>query len=481
MLPEWTTLLVVATVAAWLGLGAFGTAHAVMYKRDPRSSALWGIVNFTLPILGPWLYWGFGINRVRRRAIKRLGWRARTFRAADHAPTGEVADPAHDAVAHLTGLHAVADRMTHLPLLPGNAVEPLHNGEQAYPAMLDAIRSATRSVTLASYIFDWDDVGRSFADALADAARRGVRVHVLLDGLGAVRTCSRVGRRLIRAGAEVSAFFPLRFPLGRVRLNLRNHRKTLVVDGQVGFTGGMNISARHLAKRPDPRRVEDLQFRITGPVVGEMQQTFAEDWFLATDDILAGPAYYPEIDPAGPALCRSISSGPDEHIGTIHWIIQAAIADARERVRIATPYFIPSRTLIETMGVAAMRGVDVRVVLPSIVDLPFMRWAADAYHWQLLQSGVRIYRRRPPFVHTKLMIVDDRWVLLGSANLDPRSFRLNFEFNIEVYDRELAGRLGRTMDDDMITSDEVTLDEVDARSRPVRLRDGLVKVFSPYL
>jgi cardiolipin synthase len=243
----------------------------------------------------------------------------------------------------------------------------------------------------------------------------------------------------------------------------------------------MHISARHLVQRPKPNRVEDLHFRITGPVVGEMQQTFAEDWFLATDEILAGPAYYPELERTGRALCRSISSGPDEHIDVIHCIMHAAISEARESVRIATPYFIPSRVLIDTMGVAAMRGVDVRVVLPSHVDMPFMRWAADAYLWQLLQTGVRIFRRPPPFVHTKLMVVDGRWVLLGSANLDPRSFRLNFEFNIEVYDREMAAGLGREMGDVMRDADEVTLEDVDARSKAVRLRDGLVKLFSPYL
>jgi len=481
MIGDLSTVILVSAVVAWAGLGAVSASHSVMSKRDPRGAALWVIVSFTLPILGPWLYWGFGINRVHRRAIKRLGWRGRSFRAADHAPSTEAVDSIDSVLGHLKGLDVVGRRLTDMPLAPGNLVEALHNGEEAYPAMLEAIGSARRSVTLGSYIFDWDEIGRRFTEALGEAAGRGVRVHVLLDGLGAVKAFSRVGRRLIRSGAEVSAFFPLRFPLGRFRLNLRNHRKIVVVDGSTGFTGGMNISRKHLAGRAAADRIEDVHFRIRGPVVGQIQQAFAEDWFLATDEILSGPAYYPELSAAGSAWCRGISSGPDEHIGATHRIIHAAIAAAKREVTMVTPYFIPSRTLIETMGIAAMGGVEVRVLLPSQVDHRFMGWAADAFLWQLLENGVRVYRQPPPFVHTKLMIVDRRWVLLGSANVDPRSLRLNFEFNVEAYDGALAEGLSKWLDERIGRCVVETLAKVDGRSRGVRVRDGFVKMFSPYL
>jgi cardiolipin synthase len=302
-----------------------------------------------------------------------------------------------------------------------------------------------------------------------------------VDGLGALRAFSRMGRLLLRSGAEVAAFFPLRFPFGRFRLNLRNHRKTLVVDGRDGFTGGMNISSRHLYDTGREDRVEDLHFRIGGPVVAEMQHAFAEDWALSTARVLQGEEYFPALQPVGPALCRGVSSGPDEDFESIHWIVQAAIASAQRSVVIVTPYFIPTASLLTTVIMSALRGVEITLVLPSFVDLPYMRWAADAYLWQLLEHGIRVIRRPPPFVHTKLMLVDDRWVLLGSANMDPRSFRLNFEFNIEAYDAALASRLRGWLDQTLAGLLPVTLEEMDSRPPMRRLRDGLAKLASPFL
>lgn len=475
------TSLVVAVVFVWLSLGGVAAAHAIMFKRDPRASVIWVIVSFTVPFVGPWMYWGFGINRIRRRAIRHKSRRIQPLTLPRVVTLHPDIPSEHDAVAHLRDLFTLADRVTEMPMLGGNTVEPLYNGEEAYPAMLDAIRSASKSVTLASYIFDWDAVGMEFTDALGDAARRGISVHVLLDGIGAVQAFSRVGRRLIKSGAEVSAFFPLRFPLGRLRLNLRNHRKILVVDGHTGFTGGMNISNKHYANRSAPDRVSDIHFKITGPVVAELQHAFADDWHLATDQTLDGQNYYPSIEPAGQALCRGISSGPDENIGKIHWIIQGALSAARHTVHVVTPYFIPSRALLASMIIAAMRGVNVNLYLPSNTEPRFMQWAADAYLWELLEHGIHVFRQPPPFAHTKLLVVDARWLLFGSANLDVRSFRLNFEFNVEAYNSELGQLLDRGLTDLQDRSRRITLDEIDARPIPRRLRDGLVKLFSPFL
>ena len=468
-------------VVVWLLLSGWAAAHAVLHKRDPRSATIWVFVCFTLPLIGPWFYWGFGINRVQRQAVKHLGRRKRAFDLPHLVDAHRSIDEHPDAVGHLRSLRTVADRVTRMPMLAGNKIVPLHNGEQAYPRMLLAIREAERSVTLASYIFDWDEVGREFGQALAEAARRGVHVHVLVDGLGALGSFSRMGRLMLKSGVRVAAFFPLRFPFGRVRLNLRNHRKLLMVDGRIGFTGGMNISQRHLLHAPGPARVEDLHFEITGPVVSEMQHAFGEDWALVTDEVLEGEGYYPNLASTGPALCRGLSSGPDDDFEKTRWILLAAFASAARSVRIVTPYFIPSGGLVSAMAMASLRGVSITLLLPSVVDHTYMRWAADAYLWQLLRMGVRVVRRRPPFVHTKLLIVDDRWVLLGSANLDPRSLRLNFEFNVEAYDTALAGSLCTWLDELAAKGDEVTLDEVDARPTWQRLRDGVVKMASPFL
>jgi len=474
-----TGWLELAAAAAWFVLATIAASHAVRYKRDPRSAALWVVITVCIPLFGAWLYWAFGINRVERRAVRRLGRRNRQFDSGQSAVASGVSQSG--VVGHLRPLQVIADRVTRLPMLEGNLLEPLHNGEQAYPRMLAAIANAQRSVTLASYIFDWDEVGQEFTEALCHAAGRGVQVHALLDGVGALGSFSHVGRRLLKSGAAVAAFFPLRFPLGRVRLNLRNHRKIMVVDGQTGFTGGMNISVRHLTERDAPDRTEDLHFQVTGPVVGEMQHAFVEDWALAADTVLEGESYFPSLSASGPATCRGISSGPDEDFEIIHWILLAAANSARYRVRIVTPYFVPTTPLVSALVMAALRGVRVELLLPSVVDVRIMRWVADAYLWQLLEHGVRVYHQPPPFVHTKLMIVDERWVLLGSANCDPRSLRLNFEFNIETYDPTLAGELWRSLDDCVARATPVTLDQIDARPTWKRIRDGTLKMFSPHL
>jgi cardiolipin synthase len=255
----------------------------------------------------------------------------------------------------------------------------------------------------------------------------------------------------------------------------------MVVDGCRGYTGGMNISARHLAQRDGPAGTKDLHFEITGPVVAEMQHAFVEDWALATDAVLQGEAYFPELTMTGPAICRAISSGPDEDFEIIHWMLLAALSSARGSVRIVTPYFVPTGPLISALAMAALRGVEITLLLPSIVDVRFMRWVADAYLWQLLERGIRVYRQPPPFVHTKLMIVDERWILLGSANLDPRSFRLNFEFNLEAYEPTLAGELCRWLDEQTSLAEPVTLEEIDARPTWKRIRDGTLKMMSPHL
>lgn len=475
---EW--MIVGAVVVVWLVVTALAVGHAIMYRRDPRSTLIWMWVSLALPIVGAWLYWVLGINRIERKAI-RLGKREKPFETFDRSHVDAASDHHREAVGHLVSLRKIADRVTRMPLLSGNAIEPLHNGEQAYPRMLEAIGRAERSITLVSYIFDWDDVGHEFVAALDAAAERGVRVHVLVDGVGVLGSFSRMGRLLLQSGAEVAAFFPVRFPWGRIRLNLRNHRKILVVDGKVGFTGGMNISSRYLIESGSADRVEDLHFELTGPVVAEMQHAFAEDWALATGEVLQGEAYFPRLMPVGPALCRGISSGPDEDFEDIHWILQAALTSADFDLQIATPYFIPTSALVTGMVMAALRGVRIRLVLPSLVDYRFMRWAADAYLWQLLEHGIEVYRRPPPFVHTKLLIADRRWLLFGSANLDPRSFRLNFEFNVEAYDAVLADRLSAWLDERIAESQCVTLDQMDSRPTWRRLRDGVAKVFSPYL
>ena len=469
---------IVLFLAAFLSAG-----HALLHKRDPRAALGWIVTCLALPGAGAVLYWFFGVNRIRTRA--------RDWRAKGHGmPWGEppLCPWSVEESASLpflqenySSLLSLSDAVTRRNLLQGNCVLSLHNGEVAYPAMLEAIATARRSVHLSTYIFDTDHSGRQFIEALLEAAGRGAEVLVLVDALGE-RYSLPTARRLLRGSkVRVARFLPPSLWRRGINFNLRNHRKLLVVDGEVGFTGGMNLGDRHLAEQKEnPRRVADIHFRVAGPVVGHLQEAFLEDWHFATGESL--PIFeYPSPLPEGEAFCRGISAGPNEDFEELTWIIVGALNSARRRVRIMTPYFIPDRTLVTALNAASLRGVEVDVVLPRQNNLPYVAWATRAYQWELLQHGTRIWYQPPPFVHSKLLLVDDRYALVGSANLDPRSLRLNFEFNLEVYDRELTATLAGHFDGVRAASDRVTLAEVDGRPLAQKLRDACVKLFSPYL
>lgn len=470
----------------WSALGMavlFSAGHALLHKRDPRAGLGWIVTCLALPGLGACLYWLFGVNRIRTRARdwqalgKGMVWVEPGL--CEWSPEREEALPFRRE--NYAALLSLSDAVTRRPLLSGNRILPLHNGEEAYPAMLQAIGEARRSVVLSTYIFDADNTGKKFVEALQNAVNRGVTVKVLIDGLGERYSFPPVGRLMRGTGIRVARFLPPSLSGRGIYFNLRNHRKLLVIDDSVGFTGGMNIGDRHLAaERSNARRVEDIHFRLEGQIVGHLQEAFLEDWHFVTGEDFDDVPYPPPV-PGGEAFCRGISAGPNEDFEKLTWIVVGALNCARRRVRIMTPYFIPDRSLITAINSAALRGVEIDIVLPGKNNLFYVAWASWAYHWEMLEYGTRIFYQPPPFVHSKLLLVDDEYVLAGSANLDPRSLRLNFEFNVEVYDRELTDKLHRHFDDVCARSHELTLPEVDGRSLPQKLRDAFAKLFSPYL
>jgi cardiolipin synthase len=304
---------------------------------------------------------------------------------------------------------------------------------------------------------------------------------VLIDDVGSKYSRPNMVRRLNEAGLTVAGFLPTWIPRLPKYANLRNHRKILVVDGKVAFTGGTNIREGHWLTRKPKEPVQCLHFRLDGPVVAQIQKVFATDWAFAVGEKLAGDDWFPPVGRAGNVWARGIEHGPDEHFEKMADTIAAALASARHKVRIATPYFLPNASLIQALNVTAMRGVDVDIYLPSANNIALVQWATTAQLWQTLEKGCRVYYTSPPFDHTKLMIVDDIWTLIGSTNWDPRSLRLNFEFNVECYDENLARSLNEIVDKKAQSAHEVTLDEVNGRGFPIRLRDGLARLLTPYL
>lgn len=468
-------------VGAHLALSPVAALHAMLNKRDPRAALGWVSVCLFFPLAGPVAYYLFGINRIQTRA-RRLARRPSPGKPAACEPdgkagvSGRAAPPADPTLAAFV---SVSNRVVARPLTAGNQVAMLRNGEQAYPDMLDAIGRAADRVLLITYLFENDATGDAFVAALGAAHARGVDVRVIVDGVGHLYSWPSISRKLRRAGVRVVRFLPPGLWPPSFSVNLRNHRKILVVDGVLGFTGGMNISARHLVESGSSGRTADLHFRVQGPVVAQLEEIFAEDWRFAAREVL-GPT--PVVHPvAGTADCRCIGDGPNEDLDRIALVVMAAISAARRQVTVVTPYFLPPREMIASLQSAALRGVDVAVVLPSRSNLRYVDWATRNLLWQLLGNGVRVYYQPPPFAHTKLLVVDDVYAQVGSANMDPRSLRLNFELNLEILGADAVRPLADYAHGIRAGAAAVELAELDARPLPIRIRDALCWLFLPYL
>lgn len=472
-------IAIIATCVAALSLIAAG--HALLYKRDSRSALGWMSLSLTLPLLGPFLYWCLGVNRISRRARiwQKSGRRisgVEIFPIEDHEVESVQLPP---AALHLRDLRILADHIVQTRLREGNHITALVDGDEAYPAMLAAISEAQESINLSSYIFDADGIGTEFVKQLKDAAERGVEVRVIIDALG--EKYSRISPRKALAGSRVRLvrYLPLRHG---AYINLRNHRKLLIIDGSKAFTGGMNIRSRHQTSHAEHlRAIHDMHFCVRGPVVNDMQRAFLEDWHFVTGERLDNPLLFPAIEPQGNSLVRCISDGPNKEFRKLEQIIMGALSCAGQSVLIMTPYFVPDRPMISALITAALRGVDVRIVLPGKNNLPFVQWASNALLGDLLANGVRIFYQPPPFVHTKIFMVDDIWSLIGSANLDARSLRLNFELDLSIFDSTLTSQLKSHFEAALAASSEITPAELELRSFPVKLRENFARLFSPYL
>ena len=459
---------------AVLAAALFASGHAVIYKRESRSAALWVVLIWVMPALGPILYLLMGVNRVQRRAARLRGDMVRH--------RGELSVAAGEPPGtHLAPLARMMNNVVERPLVPGNSIEALVDGVQAYPAMLEAIESAQSSIMLASYIFHRDGIGAQFVDALVRALRRGVAVRVLVDDADVRFTWSSAFKPLRRAGVPLGVFNPPLLPARLNAVHLRNHRKILVVDGTLGFTGGMNIDRRYWNPETPGQASRDLHFRLRGPVVGQLTEVFADDWHFATGETLRGAPWFVPLLPAGRVLARCIDDGPDEGTEPLRWSMVGGLNQAQRSVRIMTPYFVPDGALITALDVAAMRGVEVDILLPSVSDLPHVHWAAWGQLWQVLERGCRVWCSAPPFDHSKLMVVDGAWTLLGSANWDARSLRLNFELNVECYSVEFGAHMEGLVQARVNAAQPVTLSDVNARPLAVKLRDGAARLFAPFL
>ncbi len=459
--------------------------RVLLQQREASATLAWILIIVFLPFLGVALFFLIGRPRVRRRTRKRLRSRDALERGPGHLPYRDSGCDLVVPESEMPNLPRIISRVAtcvnDTPPLQGNRTEVFIDTDLAYDRMEAAIRSARHHVHMMSYIYRDDLAGRRFRDLLIEKAREGVEVRLLVDAVGSHHLDSGFFLPLQNAGGKYAEFMPVLPLRPHWRPNLRNHRKILVTDGRVGFAGGLNIGDEYQGRKKKYAPWRDTHMRAEGPAAWRLQEIFAEDWFFATDEDLIDSRYFPDLRPAGEDLIQVVESGPDQPYETIHTVFFTAITEAQKRVYITTPYFVPDAAVLMALKTASWRGVDVRVLLPGKSDLKLIQMAGRSYHQELLEAGVKLYEHRPGMLHAKTMVVDRNWATVGSANMDIRSFRLNFEVNLLVSSSNFAARMETIFKQDIIGARELTLEETQNKSRPTRFIESICRMLSPVL
>ncbi len=456
-------------------------------RKDPTAMTAWVLAILAIPVFGMLAYWMFGSARLRRK-VKRRRRRALRHLVAlrEEAARHSHAREEHHEDALPEDLQAIAKlgmRLADMPPVGGNEVLVLREANATYAALEEALRQARHHIHMLYYIWKPDHTGFYFRDLIVERARAGIECRLLLDAVG----CFRVGRiflkPLLDAGVKVTFFMPLRrFPLRkRWTLHLRNHRKIVVVDGAVAFTGSQNIGDEYRGRLRKLSPWYDTHLRLAGPAALFLQQVFAEDWYLAAREHIEGHEYFPEPQRPGHSIVQVLATGPDQSAHTLAQVFFAAVSSAKESIRIATPYFVPDAPMLMALQHACYRGVQVRLVLPSRTDVAMAMWAARSFYGELIEAGVEIYEYGAGVLHSKIVTVDNRWCMVGSANMDARSFRLNFEITAVLYDAEVACELAHAVDSFCRGAERITPREAWHKPALTRIREGTARLFAPFL
>jgi cardiolipin synthase len=474
MIANWNYLLANFLALVGVGMALTASTHALLSKRDSKSAMAWIAVSIVLPFAGPVLYLVFGINRIGSAARE-------SYQATAPIDNSEPVSRPNDGA--LRPLSLVGESVTGIGLRSCDSIDILENGEESYPAMLEAIESAEKKVYCSTYIFQHDSTGKKFLNAFVAAQQRGVDVRVLVDGLGGIAYPPSILPALKRAGLQFARFNPIKLVPPSLHLNLRNHRKIMVVDGKAAFTGGQNIGDRHLVSLPgNSKCARDLHFRLTGKIVDELERAFLKDWNHA-----AGIKHPQSFEPSNenrtesPIWTRLIPDGPNDDLDKLTNLLVGAMSTARQRIWIMTPYFLPSFDLVGALVAAELRGVDVKIMLPEKTNIHLAHWAALHNLRYILDRELKVYLQPAPFIHTKAILIDDSYSLIGSANLDPRSLRLNFELVVEVFNQQFASELEHYFEGCLAEArllDEERLQRIPAW---MKIRNALAWLASPYL
>ncbi|MCA1807890.1 MAG: cardiolipin synthase [Kiritimatiellia bacterium] len=471
--------------------------HCIQTRKEPAAAVLWMFIAWSFPIFGPVLFLIFGVNRVPRRAWHKQVTDQR-LRAARQAYENEALPMAYWRSVHESLAAEPQDRtarelnnvmnaiMPDYPLLAGNAIIPLLDGDEAFPLMMAAIRNARKHIHVQTFIIGADNTGRMFLDLLAERARSGITVRLLYDRFGSTPAVLRQMFRPYRhiPNMQICGWTQANALKRQFLVNLRNHRKIMVVDGSEAFTGGINLHRENIT-RPEHPPIRDYHFHLTGPIVQELQYSFLRDWYFMTNDnpeILLQQDNFPHLEPTGSSLMRLANSGPtpDEN-GVVADLFFECLASARRQVLAVTPYFVPTQSIIHAFRSAALRGADVRLLLPEKNNHIYAGLAGRSLYEELLRAGVRIFHRRPPFMHAKAFMVDDHIVMIGSANLDIRSLQLNYETNLLIFDRDFADKFKPMIINDLNAATEIRPNEWRSRPGHRKLMENFCHLLSPIL
>lgn len=460
----------------------------LMSKHESTSAVAWCLFIFFLPVVGALTFYLFGYQHVER-PLRRKRRHKETYKTAVHGghppeppePEDIVEDDDFDL---MRDMHRLASRYGAYPLTEGNQLDFYHEGQPAYDAMFAAMRAARHHIHLETFILQPDQVGCEFLDLLTRKAKEGVQVRLLYDAMGSLRLQQRKLRPLREAGGRVFAFLPVNPLRRRIQVNLRNHRKIMVVDGNVGFVGGLNVGDEYLGRVERFGFWRDTHLRLQGPAVADLQRVFAEDWDFASGESLDPAdhkAYYQPCAVAGPYPVQVIGSGPDRDAKGIREIYFAAVLKARKRVWIASPYFVPDSGLLDALQLAGNLGIDVRFLGQNHPDKWLPQFAARYYWGEVLGAGVKVYQYTKGMMHSKVVLVDSQWGSVGTANFDNRSLHLNFEVNCLIYAPQAVAELEAAFERDL--HDAIRLDRDVFAQRPFagRLLENACRLMSPVL
>lgn len=470
-------IVVVAFVLAHV-LGALSSIDALMATRTAPGAVAWIISLNTFPYVAVPSYWVFGSNRFNGYVIGR--------KSGDHRLYRELSQKMSHVTRYATDIPADQERLqvlewlAKLPVMGGNSAELLIDGEQTFASIFDGIDTAQEYLLVQYYLVRDDDLGREFKRRLEARAKAGVEVYFLYDEIGSYRLPSRFVDEMRAAGIDVRRFHSTRGSGNRFQLNFRNHRKIIVADGRAGWLGGLNVGDEYLGRNERIGDWRDTHLKLEGPAVFKLQLSFLEDWYWASGKIIDFDWQAPVAHKDGlPVMV--LPSGPADRFETASLMVQHAISSAQQRVWIASPYFVPDESVLNALKLAALRGVDVRVLIPSRPDNLLTDLAAYAFTGPLLDVGVHIYRYEAGFLHGKTMLIDDAASAIGTVNLDNRSFRLNFEITAWVFDQDFGQQMTQMFEEDFSRSRQMTLAEVIERPWWLRLASRAAYLAAPVL